>query len=296
MWIFLSNGFVSITRHNSHKDFLHVRARNPQHLLNIWPDCEVQITPHADYTARTSLPELVVVHTIMNYMKEIDYSNFKNTIDDHQYKTMAMRVWDQHFAYGKRIELPHLEEQVEQAKHYIEAPDEFLHAYQGTGSDANALLKTRNVKQLDSPIGLPNEELQIGNGSLTLCGLSDFEQVIKPGKTVVTMSRYPQRFPHNCIENEWIHCHFRFNSEEPFVWTSVTETVVSLIEDGHDVVLHCIKGKDRTGKVAYMVLREYGYSHEDAIQTMGHIRPVCEEFWTTKNFEEYLLSKTNEHR
>jgi protein-tyrosine phosphatase len=62
-----------------------------------------------------------------------------------------------------------------------------------------------------------------------------------------------------------------------------------LIEDGHDVVLHCIKGKDRTGKVAYMVLREYGYSHEDAIQTMGHIRPVCEEFWTTKNFEEYLL-------
>ena len=235
MWIFLSNGFVSITRHNSHKDFLHVRARNPQHLLNIWPDCEVQITPHADYTARTSLPELVVVHTIMNYMKEIDYSNFKNTIDDHQYKTMAMRVWDQHFAYGKRIELPHLEEQVEQAKHYIEAPDEFLHAYQGTGSDANALLKTRNVKQLDSPIGLPNEELQIGNGSLTLCGLSDFEQVITPGKTVVTMSRYPQRFPHNCIENEWIHCHFRFNSEEPFVWTSVTETIVSLIEDGQFV-------------------------------------------------------------
>jgi hypothetical protein len=45
-----------------------------------------------------------------------------------------------------------------------------------------------------------------------------------------------------------------------------------------------------------MVLREYGYSHEDAIQTMGYIRPVCEEFWTTKNFEEYLLSKTNEHR
>ena len=288
MWVFLSNGFVSITRHKSHKDFLHVRARNPQHLLDIWPDCDVQITPYADYTARTSLPEAIVIRTIMNYMEEIDYSNFKNTIDDHQFKTMAMRVWDQHFAYGKRIELPHLEEQVEEARHYIECPDEFLHAFEGTGSDANALLETRNVKQLDSLLGLPNKELQIGNGTLTLCGLSDFEQAIKPGKTVVTMSRYPQVFPQDCIENEWIHCHFRFNSKDAFVWTSVTETVVSLLEDGHDVVLHCIKGMDRTGKVAYMVLREYGYTHKDAIKSIGEIRPVCAEFWFTKAFRDYL--------
>ena len=288
MWIFLSNGFVSITRHKSHKDFLHVRARNPQHLLDIWPDCEVKITPNADYTARASLPESIVIRTIMNYMEKIDYSNFKNTIDDHKFKTMAMRVWDQHFAYGKRIELPHLEEQVEEAQHYIEYPDEFLHAFEGTGSDANALLETRNVKQLDSLVGSPNMELQIGNGTLTLCGLSDFEQAIKPGKTVVTMSRYPQVFPEDCMENEWIHCHFRFNSEEAVVWTSVTETVVSLLEDGHDVVLHCIKGKDRTGKVAYMVLREYGYTHAQAIQTMGDIRSVCAEFWFTKAFRDYL--------
>ena len=292
MWVFLSNGFVSITRHKSHKDFLHVRARNPQHLLDIWPDCDVHITPHADYTARTSLPEAIVIRTIVNYMEEIDYSNFKNTIDDYKFKTMAMRVWDQHCAYGKRIELPHLREDAKEARHYIECPDEFLHAFEGTGSDANALLEARNVKQLDSRVGSPNVEFQIGNGSLTLCGLSDFEQAIKPGKTVVTMSRYPQVFPQDCIENEWIHCHFRFNSEEAFVWTSVTETVVSLLEDGHDVVLHCIQGKDRTGKVAYMVLREYGYTHEDAIQTMADIRPVCSEFWNDAFFREYLQRYT----
>ena len=288
MWIFLSNGFVSITRHKSHKDFLHVRARNPQHLLDIWPNCDVQITPNADYTARTSLPELIVIRTIMDSMKEIDYSNFKNTIDDHRYKTMAMRVWDQHFAYGKSIELPQMEEQVEEARHYIESPDEFLHAFQGTGLDANALLETRNVKQLNSLVGSPNVELQIGNGTLILCGLSDFEQAIKPAKTIVTMSRYPQVFPQDCMENEWIHCHFRFNSEETFVWTSVTETVVSLLEDGHDVVLHCIMGKDRTGKVAYMVLREYGYTHKEAIKSIGEIRPVCAEFWFTTAFKDYL--------
>jgi len=61
-----------------------------------------------------------------------------------------------------------------------------------------------------------------------------------------------------------------------------------LLEDGHDVVLHCIKGKDRTGKVAYMVLREYGYTHKDAIKSIGEIRPVCAEFWFTKAFRDYL--------
>lgn len=288
MWIFLSNGFVSVTRHKSHKDFLHVRARNPQHLLQIWPECEVQITAHADYSARTSLPQAVVIKRINDYMEKIDYSNFKNTIDDYGYKQMAMRVWDQHFAYGTKVELPLPDEETEMATHYIEQPDDFLHAFQGTGADANALLLAMDVSQLDSIVGSPNEGLQIGNGTLTLCGLSDFEQVVKPGNTVVTMSRYPQAFPQDCTDNDWIHCHFRFNSQDSFVWTSIVETVISLLEDGHDVILHCIKGKDRTGKVAYMVLREYGYSHTQAIDTMMRIRPVCADFWNTEAFERYI--------
>ena len=41
----------------------------------------------------------------------------------------------------------------------------------------------------------------------------------------------------------------------PEVWAHAVDLVIDLLDTGKDVLLHCVHGRDRTGGVAYVVLR-----------------------------------------
>ncbi|WP_438995631.1 hypothetical protein [Poseidonia sp.] len=49
MWVFLHDGFVSIVAHCPEHENVMIRARNAQHLGNLFPGCKVTKLDEADY-------------------------------------------------------------------------------------------------------------------------------------------------------------------------------------------------------------------------------------------------------
>lgn len=97
-WFFFSNGFVSIVADRDHTERLLVRARNEDHLLAFVGDdpgqrAQVITTPAADYLYRVFLPREFVVRRVSELTEAIDYTNFKNSIQDSHYHDAALAVW-----------------------------------------------------------------------------------------------------------------------------------------------------------------------------------------------------------
>ena len=110
-----------------------------------------------------------------------------------------------------------------------------------------------------------NTPIKLGEGSLTMCDIWDFRDTMRPEHEVVTLSRYLPNY--HSADKIWVHA---------------VGIVIDLLEDGKDVLLHCVHGRDRTGGVAYVVLRLQGFTHEEAHAKMVEVRPSQEEAWATK--------------
>ena len=94
MWIFTSNSFLSIVEHDQDSGLLHVRARFPGDIQEVFPGADVIETPSADYRFRTSLPRERVAETVARLAREIDYDNFKNSVSDAHRRDEYIKVWE----------------------------------------------------------------------------------------------------------------------------------------------------------------------------------------------------------
>jgi protein tyrosine/serine phosphatase len=102
---------------------------------------------------------------------------------------------------------------------------------------------------------MENISFTFKNGSsLTMCDLEDFRDTLEPKHTVVTLCRYPPRFI-DSDKQERHHYYFRAHNDDPNIWQHASELVLGLLDEGKDVLLHCVHGRDRTGGVGYIVLR-----------------------------------------
>ena len=145
-------------------------------------------------------------------------------------------------------------------------------------------------------------------GTLTMCGLNDFMETMEMVKemthapAVVTLCDKPHRQWHGET-----YCHYlsykKFTPIEH--WTAAAQKVLKLLYQGRNVLLHCIHGRDRTGTIAYVVLRdmlakhfpesEKQYSHHDAVLlNMYEARPSMKRQWQTlmkerQTFHDALL-------
>ena len=126
-----------------------------------------------------------------------------------------------------------------------------------------------------------NTPIKLGEGSLTMCGIDDFRDTLRKEHTVVTLCRFPPKWS-KTDKNERHHYYFRAHNEDPAIWSHGVSIVMDLLKDGKDVLLHCVHGRDRTGGVAYVVLRLNGFSHEEAHAKMVEVRPSQEKAWATK--------------
>ena len=126
-----------------------------------------------------------------------------------------------------------------------------------------------------------NTPIKLGEGSLTMCDIWDFRDTMRPEHEVVTLSRYLPNY-HSADKNNRHHYYFRAHNQDPKIWVHAVGIVIDLLEDGKDVLLHCVHGRDRTGGVAYVVLRLQGFTHEEAHAKMVEVRPSQEEAWATK--------------
>jgi protein-tyrosine phosphatase len=146
-----------------------------------------------------------------------------------------------------------------------------------------------------------NTPIKLGEGSLTMCDINDFRDTLRREHTVVTLCRFPPKWS-MVDKNERHHYYFRAHNQDPKIWAHAVQIVMDEIEDGKDVLLHCVHGRDRTGGVAYAVLRLFGYEHEQAHLAMVDARPSQEAEWAIKIpyrrplYEEIVEEYLNQQR
>jgi hypothetical protein len=115
MWVFSQQGFISIVRHIDKPNVLIVRSRFQGHIERIFPNVRVEEDGERDYRFRAELPVKEVSKVIARLVSEIDYDNFKNSLDmnDERYLESCIDVynsvarnsgdWDlDNFLYGMR--------------------------------------------------------------------------------------------------------------------------------------------------------------------------------------------------
>lgn len=98
MWIFTTEGFLSVVQHRDDHDKVVVRARNRIALEPISDALGVEImsTPSADYPCRVIIAREQMADLAAAFVREIDYDNFKNAahaLGDKQYARALMQVW-----------------------------------------------------------------------------------------------------------------------------------------------------------------------------------------------------------
>ena len=93
MWICLNDSFLSIVTDNHHPDRLLVRARRKGDIQSIFPDAKVQINRGTDYKYRARIQRIVVSSVIADRILNIDYDNFKDSVDDQELHDGYFRVW-----------------------------------------------------------------------------------------------------------------------------------------------------------------------------------------------------------
>jgi len=274
MWAFLSGGFVSIVAHRDQPDHLMVRARQAAHLRRLWPDAQVWLTPEADYPARAVLLREEVADVLAEEALSMQYPNFKASIADDAYHRLCSDLWHVHHMWGSRQE-----QMVPDASPY-------LLCFDGTSEDAVRQAEAYVREKVDkaSPKERRSENLRmvIGEGSLTLCDLLDFQETLSEDHTVVTLCHGPPAFPKDAPLVPWLHRYFRAHDTRDEPWLCAIEEVRSLIDEGRHVLLHCVYGRDRTGVVAYGVLRSFGWSHHEAKSTLQAHRPRMARTWATR--------------
>lgn len=90
---------------------------------------------------------------------------------------------------------------------------------------------------------------------------------------------------------EWRHWPIRDNDipDQHFHnrWTEESETVLSQLQAGQSLVLHCMGGLGRTGTVAALMLCEFGLTPDEAVRRVRVARPGTIE---TAAQLDYVLS------
>ena len=100
MWLFTSRGMLSVVAHRDIPNSLMVRARSPDHIAELFPDAEVINTPDADYAFRTIIDRKSFALFMDNYIQNISYDNFKNSIAEQNYRNHCGQVWSTMYRYG----------------------------------------------------------------------------------------------------------------------------------------------------------------------------------------------------
>jgi len=95
MWIFTQKGFLSIVRHIHKPNVLIVRSRFKGHIERIFSKAIVEEDATRDYHFRAELPVREVSEAIAKIISDINYPNFKNSLDmdDEKYFESCIDVY-----------------------------------------------------------------------------------------------------------------------------------------------------------------------------------------------------------
>jgi len=93
MWICLNNAFLSIVHKDCGPDELLVRARRKGDIEKIFPDAKVTRYTKSDYLYRAVVLKHMVKSAMYDQVMNIDYPNFKDSVDDPLLLDLYHDVW-----------------------------------------------------------------------------------------------------------------------------------------------------------------------------------------------------------
>lgn len=106
MWIFMNDAFFSVVKNRNDENGVVVRARVKGDLETVFgSNHDVTESSDSDYRFRMFLDQSYVSGVIAKRVDEIDYDNFKNSIDkrDHERKGYYTRVWTVMYDWQERL-------------------------------------------------------------------------------------------------------------------------------------------------------------------------------------------------
>jgi hypothetical protein len=93
MWLCLQDSFLSIVAKDCGPTELLVRARRAGDIAKVFPDARVIKSTNTDYAFRAVLPRSVVKAAIASQIDDINYGNFKNSVEDTSMHAAYVSVW-----------------------------------------------------------------------------------------------------------------------------------------------------------------------------------------------------------
>jgi hypothetical protein len=93
MWIMANNSYLSIVSKDCGPAELLVRARRTGDIEKVFPDAKVTRNTNRDYLYRAVLPRDVVKQALAAMIDRIDYSNFKDSVEDGSLHAAYVSVW-----------------------------------------------------------------------------------------------------------------------------------------------------------------------------------------------------------
>ncbi|WP_052341289.1 hypothetical protein [Salinarimonas rosea] len=102
MWICFNDAFISAVQDRSDLSVLVIRGRKRAHLKILFPDYDIIDTPNADYACRVFVPKSRFAKLIADRIEEIDYPNFKYSVEDDALHDLYAGFWQDHWRYQHR--------------------------------------------------------------------------------------------------------------------------------------------------------------------------------------------------
>lgn len=101
MWICTNVGFVSVVQSDKDPMTFKVRARRRKHLETLFPNHTIQETENTDYKYRVFVDRVEMANTLKEWVMDIDYGNFKNSVEDDDLHHLYEKFWVQHYRYQR---------------------------------------------------------------------------------------------------------------------------------------------------------------------------------------------------
>ena len=97
MWICLNHGFISIVKDKDEPRNLLVRARKRGVLETMFPSAQILTNAGTDYQYRVSVLAPLAMTAVVKEMKNINYTNFKDSVRDKELAQDYAEFWFTHF-------------------------------------------------------------------------------------------------------------------------------------------------------------------------------------------------------
>ncbi len=103
MWFSFNDGFLSVVADKNDPAKLLVRARRKQDLVNmVGLNADITQTPSRDYRWRAFVSREDFKVLVGKRIDDVDYTNFKNSVKDHDLHKLYLEFWHLHQAYQER--------------------------------------------------------------------------------------------------------------------------------------------------------------------------------------------------